>query len=275
MMLCMQELLEQRPALLVFAGLDPTGGAGLQADIETIASLGGQALPVATATTVQDTKRVYSFTPADPALVLEQARAVLSDISVAGVKVGLVPDPAIARVVHSILEDYHQGPVVIDPVLASGGGDSLMTAGTREAVRSLLVPLATVVTPNSVEARALAPDSGNLDSAAAEMLSLGARFVLVTGTHEKSVEVENSLYGEAGYRETFVWRRLPHSYHGSGCTLASAIATLLARGVEAHAAIASAQNYTWQSLQHGYAAGTGQRIPDRFFWARRSRESWT
>ena len=151
----------------------------------------------------------------------------------------------------------------------------MMTAGTREAVRSLLVPLATVVTPNSVEARALAPDSGNLDSAAAEMLSLGARFVLVTGTHEKSVEVENSLYGEAGYRETFVWRRLPHSYHGSGCTLASAIATLLARGVEAHAAIASAQNYTWQSLQHGYAAGTGQRIPDRFFWARRSRESWT
>lgn len=274
MMLRMQELLESRPALLVFAGLDPTGGAGLQADIETIASLGGQALPVATATTVQDTRRVYGFTPADPALVLEQARTVLSDISVAGVKVGLVPDPATARVIHSILEDYDQGPIVVDPVLASGGGDNLMTAGTREAVRSLLVPLATVVTPNSLEARALAPESDSLDSAAVEMLSLGARFVLVTGTHEESVEVKNTLYGQAGYRETFSWGRLPHSYHGSGCTLASAIATLLARGMQAHAAIGSAQDYTWKSLQHGYAAGGGQRIPDRFFWARGSRESW-
>ncbi len=256
------------PSVLVFAGVDSTGGAGIQADIEAIASMGAHATPVITATTVQDTHEVRRCTLADPIALIEQTRAVLEDMPVAGCKIGLVPDAKVIAAIHSILTDYPDLPVVLDPVLASGSGNELLDDEAADALRVLLVPLATVVTPNSREVRSLAPEADNPDASAQALMSMGAEYVLVTGTHEDTAQVTNVLYGNRRRLESFNWERLPHSYHGSGCTLASAIAALLSQGIQPLAAVHKAQQYTWRTLRHGYRAGTGQLMPDRFFWTR-------
>jgi hydroxymethylpyrimidine/phosphomethylpyrimidine kinase len=255
------------PSVLVFAGLDPTGGAGLQADIESIASMGCHAAPVATTLTVQDTSDVKASYPVDALLLVQQARAVLEDLPVAACKIGLVGSVAAAEAIHSILTDYPELPVVLDPVLASGAGSPLADEGIRAAMASLLLPRASVLTPNSLEARALAPEADTLDAAAQALLARGCDLVLITGTHEPTARVVNALYGSMRRIETFEWDRLPGSYHGSGCTLASAIAGLLAQGQEPLGAIRQAQEYTWETLRNAYRVGLGQMVPNRLFWA--------
>lgn len=255
------------PVVMSIAGLDPTGGAGLQADIETIASMGCHAAPVASALTVQDTRDVIELIPVEPTLVIAQARAVLEDMPVRAIKLGLLPSTEIIEAVHGLLVDYPDLPVVLDPVLRAGGGAELAGDQALKAMRSLLLPLATVVTPNSPEARRLAPGADSLDACAMALLELGTEYVLITGTHEATPEVRNTLYAGQRRIETFRWRRLEGSFHGSGCTLASAIAGLLAQGREPAPAIHEAQAYTWQTLCHGYRIGMGQRLPNRLFWA--------
>ncbi|ROR34794.1 bifunctional hydroxymethylpyrimidine kinase/phosphomethylpyrimidine kinase [Inmirania thermothiophila] len=255
------------PVVLVFAGHDPSGGAGLAADIEAVASMGAHAAPVATAVTVQDTRRVQRFEPLPPALVAEQARAVVEDLPVAAVKIGMVGSAANAAAVAAVLADLGDVPVVLDPVLAGGGGGSLAGEEVREALLALLVPRATVLTPNSEEARALAPEADSLEACAQQLLAAGAELVLLTGTHEPTEHVVNRLWGNLRLLERFTWERLPGSYHGSGCTLASAIAGLLAQGLEPFTAIHEAQEYTWEALRAGYRPGRGQHLPNRLFWA--------
>jgi hydroxymethylpyrimidine/phosphomethylpyrimidine kinase len=138
----------------------------------------------------------------------------------------------------------------------------------------LLLPRTTILTPNSLEARRLAFDEENEDDApslsecARRLVAAGAEYVLVTGTHENSPQVTNTLYGERGRVREDSWERLPGSYHGSGCTLASAIAANLANGLSIEDAVHDAQDYTWHALAAGFRPGMGQHIPDRFFWAR-------
>lgn len=255
------------PVVLTVAGADPTGGAGLQADIETLASMGCHAAPIISAVTVQDTTNVMSLLPIESELVMQQARVVLEDMPVQAVKLGLLASVDTVEAVHTLLTDYPDIPVVLDPVFAAGGGAELSDAGTIEATAALLLPLATVATPNSIEARRLAPESDTLDACAMAMLERGAEFVLITGTHEKTPEVCNTLYSNHRRLETFRWKRLPASYHGSGCTLAAAIAGLLAQGQEPLTAVYEAQEYTWQALRTGYRIGMGQHLPNRLFWA--------
>jgi len=256
------------PVVMVFAGNDPTGGAGLQADIESIVSMGCQAAPVVTALTVQDSRNVIRFEPVESGLVIEQTRAVLEDMPVAAFKVGMPGSVENVEVLHTLLTDYPDIPVVTDPVLAAGGGTELAGAALREAMIQLLFPLTTILTPNSQEARLLAPEADTLDACAQELLSDGCEFVLITGTHEHTTTVENIFYGNMRRLESFTWERLPHSYHGTGCTLASAIAGLLAQGLEPLTAVHEAQEYTWQALKAGYRIGMGQHHPNRLFWAR-------
>ena len=255
------------PVVMSFAGNDPTGGAGIQADIESIISMGCHAAPVITALTVQDTAQVIGFAPIEAELVIQQARAVLEDMPVAAVKIGMLGSIEAVQAIHSILMDYPDLPVVLDPVLASGSGAELADDEVIGGMRSLLLPLTTVLTPNSLEARQLAPESDNLDACAMSLLDQGAEFVLLTGTHENTPQVRNTLYGNHRKLETFTWPRLEGSYHGSGCTLASAIAGLMAQGTEPLSAIHEAQEFTWQALNHGYRIGMGQRLPNRLFWA--------
>jgi len=255
------------PVVLVFAGLDPTGGAGLSADIEAIISQGSHAVPIATALTVQDTRNVIRVGQVDALLVVEQARALLEDMPVAAIKLGMLGSAAMVEAVHTILRDYPRIPVVLDPVLRAGGGTELADEELIEAMRELLIPQTTILTPNSEEARRLAPDADNLHACALSLLEQGSEYVLITGTHEPTPEVENLLFGGHRLLETFSWPRLAGSYHGSGCTLASAIAGLLAQGQEPMTAIHQAQDYTWQALEQAYRLGRGQMIPNRLFWA--------
>lgn len=259
---------QQIPVVMCFSGLDSTGGAGVQADIEAIASMGCHAAPVVTALTVQDTQRVMAYTPVDTSVLIAQARAVLEDIPVAAIKVGMLGDVSVITAIHTLLTDYPDIPVVLDPVLAGGGGGELSNEPVIEAMIRLLLPQTTVLTPNSLEARALAPEADTLDACCQQLLDMGCEFVLLTGTHEEAEHVENRLFGNHRLLETFTWERLPHSYHGSGCTLAAAIAGLLAQGMEPFTAIHEAQEYTWETLRNGYRVGMGQLLPNRLFWAR-------
>ena len=255
------------PVVLAFAASDPTGGAGIQADLLTLASLGCHPLSVLTGLTVQDTRGVESLLAIEPALVERQARHLLEDIPVAAFKLGVLGSAGNVKVIAAILAEHPHAPVVLDPVLASGRGDTLADAASLAALRSALLPRASVLTPNSLEARRLAgaaPDA-DLAACALELARLGCKYVLVTGTHEESAEVVNTLYNANGVVRADRWRRLSGSYHGSGCTLASAIAALLARGMAVEHAVQQAQEYTWRTLSTGFSPGHGQAIPDRFF----------
>ena len=261
----MKSTIDKRPAVLVFAGLDPTGGAGIQADIEAIGAMGGHALPVATAITAQDTRDVKSCTPVNTMSIIEQARVVLEDIEVDAFKVGLTGSVEAIGAIHTIMKDYEDIPVVIDPVCASGAGTPLTDDEQMDAMVSLLLPLATVITPNTIEARLLTPEADSLNAAAQELLSYGPEFVLLTGTHDASPSIVHRLYSNRRLVQSFSCERLAGSYHGSGCTLSSAIAALLGHGLETLAAVDAALDYTLETLKHASPMGGGQQIPHRLF----------
>lgn len=261
------------PIVLTFAASDPTGGAGLQADLLTLASMGCHPLSVLTALTVQDTRGVEGLLPVDADWVADQARKLLEDMPVAAFKLGVLGSVENAAAIAEVISDYPEVPVVLDPVLASGRGDALASEELIELMRELLMPQTTVLTPNSLEARRLATAEDDEEELALEacgerLVGLGCEYVLITGTHEASADVVNTLYSEDGVVRVDRWRRLPHSFHGSGCTLASAIAATLANGLDVPEAVREAQEYTWQALAGGFRPGMGQHLPDRFFWAR-------
>jgi len=253
---------------MTLAGNDPTGGAGIQADIEALASMGCHAAPVITALTVQDTAGVRRFEPVEPMLLIDQARAVLEDMPVGAFKIGMIGSTENVEAIHSILIDYPDIPVVLDPVLSGGGGGKLSDDDIVDAIISMLLPQTTILTPNTDEARRLATGADTLDACAQGLLDMGCEYVLLTGTHDNTNTVDNRLYAERRRLETFRWERLPGSYHGSGCTLAATIAGLLAQGLDPFAAVHEAQEYTWEALKNGYRVGMGQSLPNRFFWAR-------
>jgi hydroxymethylpyrimidine/phosphomethylpyrimidine kinase len=265
---------ESFPLVMTFAATDPSGGAGLQADLLTISSMGCHPLSVVTAITVQDTSGVDDVLPIDPEWVVDQARAMLEDVPVAAFKIGLLGSVENIAAIAEVLADYPDIPLVLDPVLASGRGDELANDDMLDAMRELLIPQTTIITPNSMEARRLALDEDNedddptLEECAKRILGMGCEYVLITGTHEQTLKVTNTLYSERGVVSIDSWARLPGIYHGSGCTLASAIAALMAQGVAVPEAVKEAQEYTWQTLNAGFRPGMGQHIPDRLFWAR-------
>ena len=262
------------PIVMAFAASDPSGGAGLQADIMTLSSMGCHPLSVLTALTVQDSAGVEDAMAIDADWVADQARALLEDMPVAAFKIGMLGSVENIAAIAEIISDYPEIPLILDPVLASGRGDELASEDMIAAMRELLLPQTTLLTPNSLEARRMVQDEDNDDDhpglaeCARRLIGAGTEFVLITGTHEHSAQVVNTLYGENGLIRADSWERLPGSYHGSGCTLASAIAANLANGLDIAEAVRDAQDYTWQALANGFRPGMGQYLPDRFFWAR-------
>jgi len=260
------------PLVLTFAASDPSGGAGIQADLLTLASMGCHPLTVITAITVQDTLGVEAVQPIDSEWVADQARCLLEDMPIDAFKIGALGSIENIAAIAEILSDYPDVPLILDPVLASGRGDELASDEMLHAMRELLLPQTTIITPNSMEARRLADveddDEPSLAVCAQRLIDAGAEYVLITGTHEPTPQVVNTLYGKNGVVRADSWQRLPGSYHGSGCTLASAIAAMLANGLELPEAVREAQDYTWHALQKAYRPGMGQYIPDRMFWAR-------
>ena len=262
------------PIVLAFAATDPTSGAGLQADILTLSALGCHPLSVVTGVTVQDTAGVDGIMAIDSDWVIDQARVVLEDMPVAAFKIGVLGSIENIAAIAEVVSDYPDVPLVLDPVLASGRGDEFSSEDMVSALRELLLPQTTILTPNGAEARRLVQDEGEesevagLDECARRLLGFGCEYVLITGTHENTPQVVNTLYGPEGVVRSDAWERLAGSYHGSGCTLASAIAAMLANGLDLPEAVHEAQEYTWQTLSAAFRAGMGQYMPDRFFWAR-------
>lgn len=253
----------QPPIVLVFAGNDPSGGAGLCADIQTLASQGCHTAPVVTSITTQDTCNVFESIPLSGAQVAAQAEVVLADMPIAACKIGLIGSTEIVEAIQSILLKYPHIPVILDPILAAGGGQLLAGLSVREAMIKKLLPIIKIITPNSQEVRALTGVTQSLDKAAAQLMNAGCQYVCITGTHENTPTVINTLYGHGQRIKSWIWPRLPQSYHGSGCTFASSLAGLLAQGKEVIVAVSEAQHYTWTSLQRGYRPGRGQALPNR------------
>ena len=247
----------------------------MQADILTLSSMGCHALSVVTAITIQDTMGVEDVLPIDAEWVADQARCVLEDVPVAVFKIGLLGSVEAVAAIAEVVSDYPDIPLVLDPILASGRGDELASEDLLSAMRELLIPQTTLITPNSLEVRRLAQDDDadeddnpDLGECARRILALGCEYVLITGTHENTPQVVNTLYEQQGVVRTDSWQRLPGTYHGSGCTLASAVASTIANGLAIPEAVRDAQEYTWQTLKHAYRTGMGQLVPDRLFWAR-------
>jgi hydroxymethylpyrimidine/phosphomethylpyrimidine kinase len=260
------------PLVLTFAASDPSGGAGMQADLLTLASMGCHPLSVITAITVQDSLGVEGVLAIDADWVADQARCLLEDMPIDAFKIGVLGSVENIAAIAEIVSDYPDVPLILDPILASGRGDELASDEMTHALRELLLPQTTILTPNSLEARRLAESDDDeerpLDACAARLIETGCEYVLVTGTHENTPQVVNTLYGKSGVVRTDSWPRLPGTFHGSGCTLASAIAAMLANGLDLPEAVREAQEYTWQTLKKAYRPGMGQFLPDRLFWAR-------
>lgn len=250
-----------RPTVLCLSGHDPGGGAGVQADIEAVAALGGHAATLITAHTVQDTANVRRVVAADFALLKEQAAILSADVEVRAIKVGLLGAPEQAAFIARLAERLGV-PLVLDPVLRAGGGAELATDALLNAIRNDLLPRATVLTPNAAEARRLA-GSDDLAACGAALVAAGAANVLITGGDEPGETIVNRWHRRDGSPRAFSWPRLPGPFHGAGCTLASAIATLLARGLPVAEALADAQAYVHATLSRGFSPGHGRHIPGR------------
>jgi hydroxymethylpyrimidine/phosphomethylpyrimidine kinase len=258
----------QRPTVLIFAGSDPSGGAGVQADIQAVSACGAHPLTVITALTVQDNDRVYQVHPVPAALVQQQAQALMAKMDVAAVKIGIVGNRANAEAIADMVQLMRQRrpdlPVVLDPVLASGHGDPLAAENALHVIAPLL-PLATLLTPNLPEARSLCRGEPHLEAleAQAKMLLGQCPHVLIKGGHGSGNVIVNGWFSRDRHL-TWTWPRLEGNFHGTGCTLASSIAAYLACGRSMAQAIEDAQAYVHQALAAGYAVAEGQRMPNRF-----------
>ena len=254
---------QSRGRVLIIAGSDSGGGAGVQADIKTVTMLGGYAASAITAVTVQNTLGVSGVHPIPPEVVAAQARAVLDDIGADAIKTGMLGDEALVRTVAGVLAAAPGVPAVIDPVITAKGGASLLAAEALEALRRELVPRAALLTPNAPEAEALTgiavASTDDLRRAGEALLQAGAAAVLMKGGHVPGARVADVLITPAG-ESVFEGERLETRHtHGTGCTLASACATGLAQGLPLAEAVARAWDYVHRAMlaAPGFGAGHG------------------
>ncbi|RBW51064.1 hydroxymethylpyrimidine/phosphomethylpyrimidine kinase [Marinobacter sp. F3R11] len=248
--------------------MDPSGGAGIQADIQAITSLGCHPLPVLTCLTVQDTRNVYAAEAVDPELIREQLRCLSEDAPIHAVKSGALGNAAVVDVFVEFLENHPDIPVITDPVVKAAGGGDLADDDLLSAMKKRLFPLAEMITPNGIEL-ALLGESDNPDAAARRLIENGCTSVLATGGHGTGLSITNTLYTHSPTPMSWDIERIGGEYHGTGCTLAAAIAAGRAQGLSPRAAISQAQNYVHRTILHALEVGRGQPVPDRgILWER-------
>ena len=260
--------------VLIIAGSDPSGGAGVQADIKTVTALGGYAAAAITAITVQNTKGVTAVHPVDPGIIAAQIAAVLDDVGADAIKIGMIGDRAAGTAIADAIA-YHATaiPVVLDPVLIATSGDALAGEGVAGLILERLAPLAAVITPNADEAQALTglpvATAADLIAAGEALLRRGATAALVKGGHLKGDAVEDALITQGGaeiFRATRIGGR---TLHGTGCTLASAVATGLAQGMTLRSSVKRAIDYVQGAIRHAPGYGAGASPLDHAFALRK------
>jgi len=250
------------PVVLSIAGFDPSSGAGIAADLKTLAAHGCYGVAAITALTIQNTQGVTALYPTEPAVLRDTVAALLTDGRVKAIKVGMVANQANAEVVSEILESNAALPSVLDPVFRSSSGRDLADAPCQEYVREQLIKRASVITPNLFEASALTglrvENQEAMKAAARKLVEMGARAVVVTGGHlDKAIDV----FFDGSALEVFTGDRVkPENTHGTGCTFSSAIAANLALGRQLRDAVVLAKAYVTEAIRKAYIVGPG-RVP--------------
>ena len=257
------------PNVLSIAGSDPSGGAGIQADLKTIGALGGYGMSVLAALTAQNTRGVTGVHIVPANFVKAQIDAVFDDVRVDALKTGMIGSPEIIAVVVEAIKRYKPAHVVVDPVMVAQSGGTLADAATIEAIRSMLIPVAHVITPNIPEAEILLGRSfdGDMEEVARDLLKLGAGAVFLKGGHNKGAQsIDFYRDGEGGF-ELSAPRLETKNNHGTGCSLASALATFLAQGMKGADAARAAKDYVHGALAHADALIVGHGSgPINHFW---------
>lgn len=249
------------PVAMTIAGSDSGGGAGIQADLKTFDAFGVHGVSAITALTAQNTRGVRAVHMAPRAILRAQIDALFEDFPIGSVKIGMLGTASTVRTVAERLSHRSGVAIVLDPVMIATTGAQLSDARAAQALRTQLLPLATLVTPNIPEAEALTGITlrgvTDFDRAATALLNQGARNVLLKGGHGRGAQVVDRLYGSSGHHE-FVHPRLPVQGHGTGCSLAAAIAAGLALGQPLERAVREAGDFVARALREGYAPGHGR-----------------
>jgi hydroxymethylpyrimidine/phosphomethylpyrimidine kinase len=256
----------KQPVFLSINSHDPSGGAGLVADVETATSLGCHCVSAITALNVRDTKSLKDRQSSDTGLMIEQIRAALEDCPIAAIKVGDIATIAQAEAIHTILGEYDHIKVVLDPVLHHGADDG----DVDTAVRMLLLPRATFTVLSTEHIQQLSSAGDSIGAYVQELLEFGCEHILVTGIDGGNKKLINRLFSTRGIDKEYTWDALPQSFHGAGSTLSAAITAYLAHGFDLLEALQQGQQFTWQALANAQRVGKGCLIPDRLFWCRRN-----
>lgn len=252
----------QYPSVLTIAGSDSGGGAGIQADLKTFSALGCYGTSAITAVTVQNTCGVSGIHSIPPSIVQDQIRAVMDDINPAAIKIGMVHSAELGRAIAQTLQEYSRVPIVLDPVMVATSGDKLIEDSTIEILRKGLFPLARIVTPNLDEAQILSgmliTNLEQMKVAAQKIMESGCGSVLVKGGHLKGAMLYDVFLRQDGTQRVFESPFIESkNTHGTGCTLSSAIAAHLARGMDLEEALQHSKNYIHQAIESGKEVQTG------------------
>ena len=246
-------------SVLLFSGLDPSGAAGIVADIETINQFGLTSLPIITTLSVQNSQEVKLVEATSQTLIEAQFQALIEDITFQTVKIGLLGSLGQIKTIIKLLHTRPELSIILDPVIKSGNDEVLVNEDVINVMRNELVPLATIMTPNLTELSRLAP---GLDEQSA-ISSLDCPWILVTTTDKSEVNIEHRLYHHSELVSQFPYKKLPGKYHGSGCTLSSAISALIAANMPVEIACKRALDYTYQTLLSAKKLGKMQYHPNR------------
>ena len=262
------------PKALTIAGSDSGAGAGIQADLKTFAALGVYGTTVITAITAQNTVAVTKITPLDPDLIAAQFDAIVDDIGVNAVKTGMLATAPIIEMVAAKLRRRKLQNIVVDPVMVATSGELLLKKNALETLRSDLIPLADLVTPNIPEAEALTGihirTVKEIRRAAGRILDMGAHSVIIKGGHRRGPATDLYFDGKK-FRELRTRRIRTHHTHGTGCTFSAAIAAYLARGEALESAVVQAKTYITAAIRHSFPIGAGDAPVHHFYrsWSRK------
>ena len=247
------------PSVMCVAELDPTGGGGIAADIETLGSLACHCTPIMTAINIRDTQDVKDSAVVDNLLLIEQMRAVLEDIDVAAIKLHQLATTAHIESIHTVLGDYPRRPLVLDPALWAFPVEQ----DYGDALCALLLPMTTLLVITEQEAYELADSGDTCTACAHELLEMGCEAVLISsepGLYQNHV---SRLYNHSGLQQSFEWQQLPQNFVGAGSTFAAAITGYMAHGLPIQSAVREAQEYTFRALSNARRVGMGKLVPGR------------
>ena len=247
------------PVVLAIGGHDPTGGAGIQSDIETITSHDCHAVSLITCLTSQNTERFLTLDPVNPSTFATQAKTLISDIHIDVIKIGAVGNFKIVEKIYDLINSMQNTAVIVDPVIKSSTGGLLANKETIEALKSLILPKSFLITPNLDEVKALSGED-NLDQSLEALCELCQQYILVKDVEESEKSVINNLYSKSKLLKHWESPRKEGQFHGTGCSLASSIACFIAKSVNILESIDLAQKHTLKAINNSIGIGKGQKI---------------